>query len=295
MVSLDSGDGRYVLEPSVYKALTKLNRALEHVDEFERRVADLETNARVSFRFDLEALRVEARMYAPEFSDHSHRLSSVVGDAVHNLRASLNYLVTALVAANGVELQRRHAFPIYLGKEAFEKKVGSAAAPAGELAGIRLGFDVIERHQPFQRGAPDPSLNGIHYLAVLQRLSNADKHLSALQVLPIYWPTGRFNFGSARVLETRFRYQDQSAWLYEDDSRWVEFSLDRAPDVLEFAGTFSVTTLVRAIPRDGEPDSHWDGTVLRSVWEKVGQVVSDVAELLEGSDGARDQWVRTRS
>ena len=294
MASLDSGDGRYLLQPSVYKALTKLHRALEHIDEFEDRVAELEANAQMSFKFDRRSLRVEACIYAPEFSEHGHRLSAVVGDAVQNLRASLNYLVTALVAANQAELVKHHAFPIYLDQKKFSREVGCPDKPTGQLQGIKLGFEVIEKHQPFTRGAAQPIWNSVHDLAVLARLSNADKHLSALQVLPTYWPSGSFDFGAANIVHIRFRHRDSSAWLYEDDSRRFEVTLDRPPDVMKFNGTFSVTTTLRPMPRDGEPDTHWDGAVLRTVWTKVEEVVSDVASIVGEARGTPEDWVRSR-
>lgn len=93
--------------------------------------------------------------------------SALLGDAIHNLRAALDYCTWAAVDDKyRLSEPQRVAFPLY-GQEAKFRKW--AAEKKGWYGEPTMG--VIERAQPFQATADQR-----HPLAVLQQLSNADKH-----------------------------------------------------------------------------------------------------------------------
>lgn len=92
-------------------------------------------------------------------------LGTIVGDCLHNLRSTLDYLVWQMVNSNPPEKPgRRNMFPICSSGKNFDAQVKS-----GRLAGVpALAAEIIERFQPFD--------DADHPLALLDKLYNADKH-----------------------------------------------------------------------------------------------------------------------
>ena len=96
-------------------------------------------------------------------------LSLIIGDCLYNLRAALDYLAWQLVLAHRGRPNHRTQFPIYdtrltpKGRSRRIEPEGGVDAPA---------LAVLESLQPYQRGHDAQT----HPLAVLQRLSNIDKH-----------------------------------------------------------------------------------------------------------------------
>jgi len=116
----------------------------------------------------------------------------MLGDAVYNFRACLNYLAWDLVRV-GTEPNPRHPqkvqFPIVTERDGFNGAVRNC------LPGIRREhLAVIERHQPYHVAAgvamvPGPASPPIagpacHPLAILQTLSNRDKHHNPQRTFP---------------------------------------------------------------------------------------------------------------
>ncbi|SDJ34183.1 hypothetical protein SAMN05444157_2905 [Frankineae bacterium MT45] len=101
------------------------------------------------------------------------RTPILLGEFVHDLRCSLDYIVTALADQQQVQLLKTHQFPIAETPSEYAKLVKSW------LKGIANVPPVIDLVQPYHY--PDPST---HPLALLNRLSNADKHRSLLRHVP---------------------------------------------------------------------------------------------------------------
>jgi hypothetical protein len=92
------------------------------------------------------------------------KVAILVGEAVYNFRASLDYLVGALAVTNGraAEHRRRTQFPIESTAEGF------AARRHSFLEGISdAHISIIRAYQPFA---------GCQWTARLAELSNLDKH-----------------------------------------------------------------------------------------------------------------------
>lgn len=99
------------------------------------------------------------------------RLGLLIGDAVQNLRASLDQLVCRLAELNGSRQIGRNQFPIFSERpsgrriETWDRMLaGVHPAPAA----------IIERLQPYNR--PDGIEVSRHSLWIVNRLSNEDKH-----------------------------------------------------------------------------------------------------------------------
>lgn len=159
-------DNREVDVDPIAGIKAKLSRANTHLAEVERLAFDF---------MNSEPTRVSLKA-RPETQDYvaSVRVTPVplelavaFGDAVQNLRATLDYMARALVVADGRDPKDggrgSTQFPIHL------------TLPARPLA-VHPGISddalaIIERVQPYKSLAPDK-----HPLWRLQELSNHDKH-----------------------------------------------------------------------------------------------------------------------
>jgi hypothetical protein len=100
----------------------------------------------------------------------------IIGDCVHSLRCSLDYLVWELVLAAGNQPQECNQFPICSTREAFDNSTirrGKRGERSSLLGVSPEAFAEIESLQPYN------TCKGIeeqHCFTVLQQLSNIDKH-----------------------------------------------------------------------------------------------------------------------
>lgn len=164
------------------------------------------------------------------------RLGVILGDAVHNLRCALDYIVEELAVASGLGPSKERYFPIFESESAFRRRVlapdGKTAKKHGPLEEIRAGLTEITRLQPYQR-QPDPRGDP---LWLIQRLSNADKHreLSAFRAT---FPTGEVLVAPReRLIDTR-PVQPPALWPREPE---IEVARCR------FSGPFPLEAHVKA-------------------------------------------------
>jgi hypothetical protein len=149
---------------------TKLDRADEHIGQF-----DVESKAFLNEGANARLLYNDPK--AKEAFEQFHaarqiplRLSILVGEAVYHLRSALDHVACALILKNNGTITNESQFPIERFKPTtpkdlrrYERKVhGIAAEPLA----------LIERAQPYRvLQARDR-----HWLAILKRLNNFDKH-----------------------------------------------------------------------------------------------------------------------
>jgi hypothetical protein len=94
--------------------------------------------------------------------------SLVIGDCVQNFRAALDHMVWQLASQEARTKHRtRLEFPIYSDQSLFNTE-----APRTMVGVPVAGQRIVEQHQPFQLRARWQE----HPLALLQELSNMDKH-----------------------------------------------------------------------------------------------------------------------
>lgn len=145
----------------------KIERANEHIHNLNSEINSLVSGDtyRLVSELNNEATECVFRVTGPE---PPLRLSTIVGDAAHHLRSSLDLLVTSLVAKNGNTPSKNHQFPICDSPQAFK-----SALSKGQLEGVSADAKLsIEAFQPYSNGK-DIKTN---FLYVLRELNNADKH-----------------------------------------------------------------------------------------------------------------------
>jgi hypothetical protein len=149
----------------------KLERAEQHIETLRDRVEAFQTRNPAPFDFRAEQTPlgddgVQYDLFAVVREEPPREFGLIVGDAVHNMRAALDYLVYAL-APPEVRRKRRTQFPIFADQSDFDERSPSM------LEGLMPDeLELIERVQPFM-AAEVPSEDP---LAVLNRLANRDKH-----------------------------------------------------------------------------------------------------------------------
>ena len=157
---------------SLDRLLLKIERAKKHTLELENAFEGfLKTRP---YRFEAEPnsdLKQVAYRLA-KADDVPIEFSAILGDALHNLRSSLDHLSFSLVLkGGGSEQQLRHAqFPIYENRADYRSK--SAVRMAGMKPDAMKAIDEIE---PYVGGAGE-------YLWHLASLNNVDKHRLLLTV-----------------------------------------------------------------------------------------------------------------
>jgi hypothetical protein len=155
-------------------------------------------------------------------------LALLIGDAIHNLRSALDHLVYEL-APPKVRKRGKTQFPIF--KDECEFKAIGAKWIAGISGDERA---LIERVQPWNAPGGAPADNP---LAILNRLSNIDKHRLLIPVI-------------AAVSE-------QNSWVASDNAdvnfTWIEReTVEDGAEILRFTATPKDPSIEMTVtPRSG--------------------------------------------
>ena len=161
--------------PSLDGPLTKLDRARQHLREFDRAADEFVTSEPRPYRGISETdSRDGGRVWRLKIERHPpDRLGLLVGDIIHNMRASLDHLVWQLALLTTPTPNARTEFPIYL--DAQPASSGRSAFKREGQAKIRdipqTAQSVIESKQPYH--ASDPEHTPIW---LLHTLDIEDKH-----------------------------------------------------------------------------------------------------------------------
>jgi hypothetical protein len=158
----------------------KRRRARRHSEELQRSIKAFESAARESVRGEFDADEGRYHFDIP-VGAIDPMWTMALGDFAYDMRASLNYLVTALVRSTGQVESERNEFPIFgmdrtrLRETASWWREDQSGAIGRRLENTPHGTkELLERLQPFY-GVPatDPLR---HPLAALHLLTNRDKH-----------------------------------------------------------------------------------------------------------------------
>jgi hypothetical protein len=153
----------------------KLERANEHVQELKLRVDAFlgETPNRTLTDYEPEAGKA--------FEDFQRNriippiINVITGEAIHQIRSSLDHLVCALILRECGALTISTQFPIFLYRPV---KPDELERYERQIKGINRSEvrDIIQSHQPYTRGDRRRG----HWLGILKTLSNTDKHRSLI-------------------------------------------------------------------------------------------------------------------
>jgi hypothetical protein len=148
----------------------KLGRAEDHIAYFREEVEAWRATEPFSFRDEEEHRAdgsVDYTVYAEVRERPPERLALVIGDAVQNMRAALEYFAYEL--SSPAARKEGTSFPIFKDEADFKKSRLGLTRIASIHPDER---ELIERVQPFAAS----KIPGDDPLAVLQKLSNRDKH-----------------------------------------------------------------------------------------------------------------------
>jgi hypothetical protein len=153
---------------SLSSVLVRIERAKEHLADFDRQAKPISAACEVTRECDDRNSEYVFRLsHVPTVPPV---LSAIIGDAIHNLRVSLDYLAWQLVIATGKKPPNgATSFPV-------RKKRPDADRTGLTLPTIEPGVSndvqaLLDQIQPYQRTKPES-----HDLEVLRTLDNNDKH-----------------------------------------------------------------------------------------------------------------------
>jgi len=153
-------------------AWLKFNRAKEHVHAFgvEQHSFTYRELNRISTQYqpEIDSWTMEG---APGFVEPPDRLGILIGDALHNFRGSLDYLVFELAKRGnkGVEVEKTQ-FPICTTEGAWE------TARRDRLREVETeNVTIIDGFQPY-KGLDEGLDPDLHVLSFLRELNDRDKH-----------------------------------------------------------------------------------------------------------------------
>jgi hypothetical protein len=165
---------------SIYGVRAKINRAKQHLDDFD--AIFLSNSPPITTKVELESIeeQPEGRYCIGSIvsGDLPPGIGLAIGDAVHNLRSSLDHLICQLAIAAGNEAVCDHTqFPIFAenttdNKKRIKRWIRDISLPA--QAAIKL-------LQPYERRKLDPLSDP---LWILSELDNIDKHRLLLVARP---------------------------------------------------------------------------------------------------------------
>jgi len=161
-------------QPDITGVRAKIERAKEHVRDLELPISQFEqliANGVVAYNEPDTGDRVfRVKIpYQPPL-----RWATIIGDAVHNLRSSLDILVAELVRGKGNPVTRHTGFPIYNSVDAFTDAFKSGY-PAKVEGAPDEAVDLIKATKPYKGG--NDALWYIH------RLDIVDKHSLLIAVI----------------------------------------------------------------------------------------------------------------
>jgi hypothetical protein len=143
--------------------LAKIERAEEHFDDLRAECfAFLKSNGYQTIAYD-DSETGDRVIKLRIVEDPPDRISIILGDAIHNLRSSLDYFAGQLVEAGGGTPTDDTAFPIFYNRKNFEAKYAGRIRGASQQA-----LDLIRILEPYKGGNGD-ALWRLHMLDIIDK------------------------------------------------------------------------------------------------------------------------------
>lgn len=173
----------------------KLGRAEEHIGTLDAEIQAYFVNEPYSAYRLVENGGTDHVILWSQCSPPPERFGLIAGDAIHNVRSSLDHMAVALARSGAAALdanvseeeERRLQFPITMSAEEFQTQVTRGAlkwVPDKAVA-------VIESRQPFNALPKNPRLFPLYEIS---QFDNADKHreltvaLLSTSIVRVSWP-----------------------------------------------------------------------------------------------------------
>lgn len=174
-------------QPSLSGILIRIDRAKVHLSNFDRTVSEIQMACREAIIREHDEQRSEYIFRFGRVPSIPADLTAILGDSIHNLRVSLDYLAWQLVkATGGTPTLGQHgstSFPI-LEKPLIRNQ--AVTYPAINPAVPEKCMKLLDEIQPYKRAKP-----ANHDLAILNNLDIRDKHHELLiAVIGLDGPVG---------------------------------------------------------------------------------------------------------
>jgi hypothetical protein len=157
----------------------KINRAEKHLAEFDAQVQPILAACREGIVWERDELQFHHVFRIARVPTLTSDISAAIGDAIHNIRVSLDYLAWQLVkATGGIPCARTGgtAFPVLKVRPVQNGRNGDLPQiPPGVPDEVR---SILDEVQPYKRVKP-----AFHELAILNGLDNHDKHHELLMAV----------------------------------------------------------------------------------------------------------------
>jgi len=166
-----------------------LDRALESIENLKVRITELHSGENRPFVLEGQHVNngLQYSMIAKGEPQVPSIISVLVGEIIHQMRSSLDHLVTALVVNNNGLPSTSHQFPICTTADLFSK-----FCQRGALKGISsTAFALIKNVQPYTSDTPDDTI-----LHVVQKMNNLDKHQLLIIVSAAAYVDSPLTFGT---------------------------------------------------------------------------------------------------
>lgn len=204
----------------------KIGRAREQIVELESAIqahhdaGALELTAEPDDATDELVYRVRVRKELPM------RITTIIGDAIHNARSALDLLICDLVRKNGHSVHKSNAFPIATTKGEFERAIPSRLrdVPAKAIA-------LIRRLKPYDGGNPTlwklSAMDNLHKHEMLLPIA-AGQAVTRLQIsIPfLHLSPGGFSIGGPHHGSSPLG--TQWGWMTPDGAPFLEEVTDNA-------------------------------------------------------------------
>lgn len=231
-------------------ARAKVARARLHIEDVRREEMDFLNNKPYGFRLRHDPIGGQNTAHAIVRADVTPLLSPMIGDALHNLRASLDYLAFELFRLENPTGDGSRVYfpackfpqtdPRY--REAFLNRIKGISNP--------VVVEALDALQPYHFGDPERDL-----LAVLHDLDIQDKHqalalaggaVMGVQITAM-WPKGAPTASYVKPFEG-----GRSVWLV-DDVAVFQYPFDSHPPDAEITLDAIFRVVVRIRPGQNRP------------------------------------------
>ena len=225
----------------------KLDRAKIHIADLDRAVSILQKTYTSTIENDSIAGIQELKHIIPNYEDVMAKLALVVGDAIHNLRAALDYAWYSTIRIHAPKIAADFSkFPIGKSKERLKRtleriKINSECPALFEL--------MLNEFQAYKGGGDD-------FLWTLNDFDISDKHIFLLGFSPhasiteitVEDEQGHVVTGSTRLMQTDppYCFRFKKSWKIKDKGRmsfeiaFKEAGIFKGVQVLEMLRIFSI-------------------------------------------------------
>jgi hypothetical protein len=162
-------------------ARLKIDRADKHISDLKEAILRLEDTYTSTIKIDRDSGHQGVIYTFPKFQDALIQLSPIVGDAIHNIHAALDFAYSAAVKSLiPSEVSKFTKFPVYPTREKLERVLKGRDI---HVSCPILFKTIIDEIQPYEGGQA-----GV--INVLHDLDISDKHIVLLELLPTSWVHG---------------------------------------------------------------------------------------------------------